>query len=174
MGRIQEMAAMLADGRVGFCVQEKMKGTHRFLRDFPPGKVGAGTELPFVFEASWGHPRLNQYLRPGGTDFLRASMEGTVTAGGLCLDAPLRGALELRYFSDATVRYEFEFEAHSRLMRYVGQKREIRPWNLHRSHTTCYGSVTEQQSDAAGPLSDSVVYFDLGLLPRFLTSFRLT
>jgi hypothetical protein len=171
MGRFSDLVGMLARRRVGFRIEEKMKGTHRFLRNFAPGNVKAGVELPFAFSARWGNQRLPSYLRPGSGDFLRAEMEGSVTAGGLCLDAPLSGALELRYFKDATVRYEFEFEAHGIRMRYEGEKRGIRPWNLHRSHTTCYGTVTEVESNE--PLSDSVVYFELGALPGFLASLRL-
>jgi len=170
MGRIQELVAMLGQGRVGFRLRETMKGTHTFLRDFPPGKVSAGTELPFAFDVSWGHDRLTSYLRPGG-EFMRATMKGTVTAGGLCLEAPLSGTLELRYLQDATIRYVFEFEAHGQVMTYQGEKRDIRPWNLHRTHTTCYGRVTQRD---VGPLSESVVHFDLGRLPGLLASFRLT
>jgi hypothetical protein len=171
MGRFGELMGMLTQRRVGFRIEEKMDGTHRFLRDFPPGKVDAGSELPFAFNVTWGHQDLPRYLLPGGDDFLSAEMEGYVTAGGLCLDAPLKGTLELRYFKDASVHYEFEFEAHGRPMRYVGQKRDIRPWNLHRSHTTCYGTVTDVAT--GDPLSDSVVRFELGMLPTFLASLRL-
>ena len=171
MGRFKDLVGMLAERRVGFSIEEEMRGTHRFLRDFPPGQVSAGTELPFGFSASWGHRALGRYLRPG-TDFLRADLQGRVSAGGLCEDAPMHGSLELRYLQDATVRYTFEFEAHGQQMRYEGEKREIRPWNLHRTHTTCYGTITEVATGEL--LSDSVVHFELGRLPQFLSSFRLT
>lgn len=170
MGRLQELLAMLGERRVGFRIDETMRGTHRFVRDFPAGKVGAGTELPLAFRATWGHPRVWEYFNPAGEAFLRSPLEGRITAGGLCLEAPLAGTLELRYLQDATVRYRFEFEARGQLWRYQGEKRDIRPWNLHRTHTTCYGTISEAQTGE--PLSDSVTYFDLKQLPRFLLSLR--
>ena len=172
MGRLKDLMGMLAERRVGFRINEEMKGTHRFLRDYPPGRVAAGAELPFSFSVTWGHRELGRYLRPGSREFLCASMDGLVTAGGLCLEAPLHGTLELRYFRDATIHYAFEFEAQGRRMRYDGEKRGIRPWNLHRSHTTCFGTVTEAAT--AEPLSDAVVHFDLGRLLPFVTGLRLT
>lgn len=169
MGRLKSLMGMLGERRLGFRIDEQMQGTHRFLRDYPPGQVVAGTELPFSFDASWGHRQLGRYLRPG-SDFLLAELTGRVTAGGLCEDAPMSGELQLRYFQDATVRYTFEFEASGGRMRYEGEKRGIRPWNLHRSHTTCFGTITEVATGE--PLSDSVVHFELGLLPSFLASLR--
>jgi hypothetical protein len=117
---------------------------------------------------------------------MRADLEGEISAGGLCEAAPVKGELELRYFKDSTVRYRFEFAAAGRRWRYEGEKSDIRPWNLQRTHTTCRGRIVEigaaplecarssrdQQVDGA-PLSESVVYFDLAQLPRFLASLRL-
>lgn len=171
MGRWQDLVAMLAERRLGFRIDETMKGTHRYLHDFEPGLVRAGTELPFSFHARWGHAHLERFLNPTSGEFLRADLEGTVTAGGLCLEAPMQGRLELRYFQDASIRYVFEFEAHGKRWRYAGEKRELRPWNLHRTHTTCHGSVTEVSTDEA--LSDSVVRFDLADLPHFVSTLRL-
>jgi hypothetical protein len=171
MSRFKDLFTMLAERRVGFRVVEEMRGTHRFLRDYPPGQVTAGTELPFAFTASWGHRELLRYLRPGSGDFLRAEMTGSVSAGGLCREAPLEGTLELRYLQDATIRYVFEFEAQGRTMRFDGEKRDIRPWNLHRTHTTCHGTINDVAMGE--PLSDAVVHFALGGLPRFLASLRL-
>lgn len=196
-------------GEIGFTMEERMHGTHRFLRDFSPGEVRAGTELPLALVARWGHPRAARYLNPLGGDFMRADLEGEISAGGLCEAAPVKGELELRYLKDSTVRYRFEFAAAGRRWRYEGEKSGIRPWNLHRTHTTCRGRIVEivaappalglpregegvveegangrsrapdsgrscrdQQLDGE-PLSESVVYFDLAQLPRFLASLRL-
>jgi hypothetical protein len=171
MGRWQDLLTMLGERRVGFRVDERMSGTHRFLTDYEPGKVSAGTELPLAFSATWGHPRLEQFLNPLGPEFCFNVMEGRVTAGGLCMEAPMKGTLELRYFKDASIRYTFEFAAHDSRFRYVGEKRNLRPWNLHRTHTTCYGTITDLATGEV--LSDSVVYFDLKLLPSLAASLRL-
>jgi hypothetical protein len=170
MGRWQDLIRMLADRRVGFRVDESMSGSHRFVRDFPPGKVAAGTELPLSFQATWGHPHLSQFLNPRGGDFLFALLDGTVTAGGITGEAPIKGTLELRYFQDALIRYTFEFEALDRQFRFVGEKRDLRPWNLHRTHTTCHGTLTDLTTDEV--ISEAVVRFDLWRLHRLLLSLR--
>ena len=146
-------------------------GTHTYVRDFPQGKVEAGTALPFHFTATWGNPHLEKFLNPLSGDFLFTLMEGKVTAGGLTGEAPMKGTLELRYFENASIRYTFEFEAHGRTFRYVGEKTGIRPWNLHRTHTVCRGTLTDLTTDEV--LSQSVVRFKLSQLPWFLTRFRL-
>lgn len=171
MSRWQDLLSMLSERRVGFLVDETMAGTHRFLVDFDPGGIKAGDELPLAFEATWGHPQLERFANPLSQDFLFNVLTGSVSAGGLCEATPIKGTLELRYFKDSTIRYTFEFEAHGLPLRYVGVKRGIRPWNLHRTHTTCYGTITDLSTDT--PLSDSVVHFDLKLLASLAASLRL-
>ena len=171
MGRLKDLVGMLAERRLGFRTDETMKGTHTFLQDFAPGKVTAGTELPFQFTATWGNPHLEKFLNPLSGDFMFTLMEGKVTAGGLTGEAPMKGTLELRYFEDASIRYIFEFEAQQRAFRYVGEKTGIRPWNLHRTHTECRGTLTDLSTDEV--LSESLVRFKLSQLPWFLTRFRL-
>jgi hypothetical protein len=171
MGRLQELWAMLAQRRVGFRIEETMEGTHRYLRDFPPGEMAAGSEHPLSFVATWGNAHLQRFLNPTGGEFLLSELEGRISAGGLCDGAPMQGSLELRYLKDASLRYIFEFSAHGCRFRYQGEKRQIRPWNLHRSHTTCYGTITELESGE--DLSDSVVHFNLKGLSSFFGSLRL-
>ncbi len=170
MGRVRDLLQMVGEGRLGFLIDEQMSGQHRFTRDFPPAGAALGQEAPLSFAVTWGHPRLERFLNPLGGDFLFAVMRGTVDAGGLAARAPLKGALELRYFQDATVRYTFEFDALGRPFRYVGEKRGIRPWNLHRTHTECYGTLTDLTT--AEVISESLVRFDLKRLPCFLASLR--
>lgn len=161
-------------GRIGFRIQEHLVGSHRYARDVavPSGEpIAAGTELPFSFTARWGHPQLLAYLNPLAGDFMTAVVDGTITAGGLCDAAPIRGTVELRYVRDATVRYVFDFTAQGQLYRYQGQKRELRPWNLHRTHLTCYGTITEVA--AGNHVSDAVASMTLLELPRMLGTFRL-
>jgi hypothetical protein len=161
-------------GRHGFQMEERMAGAHRFRCDLPEAHVSAGDELPFEFRARWGHTDLGRFLSPRSGEFMTAELEGTVTAGGLCSEAPIRGTLELRYFRDATLRYRFEFTAQGRSLRFEGQKRDLRPWNLHRTHTTCYGTVESVADGQSVVLSDVTVRFALVELPRLLASFRLT
>jgi hypothetical protein len=171
MSLLPEGLRRLLVGGVGFSIEEQLRGTHRFTRDLVVTHTTAGAERPLSFTARWGHHRAKDYLAPTSSEFLCAELEGEITAGGLCERAPIVGTLELRYLKDATVRYRFEFAAQDRLWRYAGEKRGIRPWNLHRSHTTCYGRITEAGSGEV--LSESVVYFELSQLPRFLSSLRL-
>jgi hypothetical protein len=171
MGFSDELLSMWAARRFGFRVEESMRGMQRYLRDWDPGLVKAGSELPFNFHAAWGHPSLSRYLDPRNEEFLVARMEGNVTAGGLAGEAEMRGTLEIRYVQDASVRYRFAFVAQEgRTMRFEGSKTGIRPWNFLKTHTVCRGTVTE---DATGqPLSDVTVRFNLADLPVFLMSLR--
>jgi hypothetical protein len=173
MARAKELLRSLARGALGFTIEERMSGSHRYRRDFPAGGVAAGEERPLELRARWGHPRLLGFLSPASGEFLTAELEGTLDAGGLCHAAPIQGTLELRYFVDASIRYRFELSGiDGARYRFVGEKREIRPWNLHRTHTLCRGTIARADADAE-ILSDVSVRFDLGQLPAFLKSFRL-
>ena len=55
--------------------------------------------------------------------------------------------------------------------RYLGEKVNIKPWNLHRTHTTCYGTITDLNSSK--DISKSILYFRFRTIPAFLKSFRL-
>ena len=170
MGQWQDFFKKWVNRDIGFRMTEEMSGTHRYSRDYAPGNVDAGVELPLEVKITWGSPKMEEFLNPSHGRFLCADLEGSISAGGLCTQAPIKGTLELRYFKDATLRYCFYFLAHERQFRYLGEKREIRPWNVHRTHTTCYGTITEVASNEI--LSESVIYFNLQDLPRFLGSFR--
>ena len=167
MGRLGDGLRRLREGGVGFLMDETMAGEHEFAPGFgPPGK------RRLEFRVTWGPKSLLRWLTPGGSDFLRQGLAGTITAEGLCEAAPCTGTLELRYFSDQKIRYAFDFEAGGRRLRYLGEKVDLRPWNLHVTHTTCYGRITEVDSGAL--VSTSVVRFWLTGLPGFLASLRLT
>ena len=102
---------------------------------------------------------------------LQSDLEGTVSIDGLCVDEPCRGTLALRYLTDQTLRYSFEFQVASVPYRYVGEKVHIRPWNLPWSHTTCYGRLV--RSDTGELVSTSVTHFRWRSIPAFLASLRL-
>lgn len=160
--------------RLGFRMDETMRGTHRLVKDYQPeggALIPAGSEMPFEFSCSWGHPNLVDYFNPLGNDFCSALLTGTVTIGGVCDRAPMRGSLEFRYLTESLIRYAFEFEVAERRYSFVGEKRDIRPWNLHRTHTTCFGTVTDIEDGTK--LCDAVVHFDLKELPTFVSSLRL-
>jgi hypothetical protein len=53
----------------------------------------------------------------------------------------------------------------------VGEKVNLRPWNLHKTHTTCYGTITNLKTNQE--ISKSIVYFKFETVPEFMTSFRL-
>ena len=164
MGRLGDVVRRLREG-VGFRIDEVMSGTH----DFEPG-MGPPGKKPLSFRVTWGADSIARWLTPGG-EFLRGPLEGTIGVEGLCEAAPCRGTLELRYFDEHAIRYAFEFETGGRRYRFVGEKVNIRPWNLPYSHTTCFGRLTEAESGRL--VSTSVTHFRLLSLPRFLTSFRI-
>jgi hypothetical protein len=128
-------------------------------------------EYPMEFRVTWGHPRMERFLNPLGGEFMVADLAGVVDVGGLCTAAACQGRLELRYLQEAKLRYVFDFEHDGKRYHFVGEKRNLRPWNLHRTHTTCYGELRD--ADSGILLSESVTYFRLRTAPAFMASFRL-
>jgi hypothetical protein len=158
---------MVEQQRLGFEAEELMRGAHRFL----PG-AGAEGEHPFEFTVRWGARHLLDWLNPLGPGFMSNWLEGHVSVGGLVEQAACAGTLDLRYFQEGKIRYTFDFkDGDGRAYRFVGEKRDIRPWNLHRTHATCFGTVTDLGSGQ--PVSESVTYFEWRTLPAFLSTFKL-
>jgi hypothetical protein len=166
MGRIDDFRNMLKEKRLGFKLDEIMSGEH----SFEPG-FGTPGSHPMKFEVTWGPKDLGQWINPFADSFFKQELAGTVSIGGLCDKASCQGALELNYFSERKIRYTFEFEAKGKGYRYVGEKVNIRPWNLPVSHTTCFGRVTEKKTGRL--VSTSVTYFRLYTTPLFIASMRL-
>lgn len=156
----------LKDARLGFAMHEIMDGTHRFEHG-----CGPTGRLPMEFRVNWGAKRLGPFLDPFGEEFLRSDLDGTVTVGGLCTRAPCTGTLALKYFSENSITYTFDFEAGGEAYTYVGNKVNIWPWNLPVSHTTCFGTIKESNSGKL--ISTSALFFRLWRSPSFVTSFRL-
>jgi hypothetical protein len=158
---------MLRERRLGFMMDELMTGTHHFVN-----QAGPDGEHPMSFNISWGTRRLAPYLNPLNQRFLSNFVEGTVNVGGLVENARCRGTLDLLYFTESKIRYNFTFkDAAGKAYRYVGEKVNIRPWNLHRTHFTCYGTITDLSTEKE--ISKSILYFDFQTIPAFLKSFRL-
>jgi hypothetical protein len=167
MGRITQLISMLVEKRVGFMMDEVMSGTHRFV-----GSAGPAGEHPMMFRVTWGNRRLERFMNPLSSEFMSNFLQGTVTVGGLVDETPCSGKLDLLYFTEAKIRYTFTFEdSGGRELRYVGEKIRIRPWNLHRTHTTCYGTITD--SSTGSVISRSTLYFKWHTIPAFIMSFRL-
>ena len=159
-------SALLRPGQTGFQVHEVMDGKHEFVaREGPPG------EFPFSFELNWGCERWKDFLNPLQREhFFTANSEGRTRIGGLVDEASCQGTLELRYVKEAKIRYRMAFSAQGKMYQHIGEKVGIRPWNLHRSHTTCYGVVYELESGRE--ISRSLTHFRLSTLPSFLMSFQ--
>ncbi|ABW66802.1 hypothetical protein [Desulfosudis oleivorans] len=152
---------------IGFKLNELMTGTHR-LSDDPEGG-----ERPLTFALTWGNSSLLQWANPFSDRFLWNEARGWITVDGLVEKADCKGSLHLLYFSGRKIRYDLVFnDEQGRAYRYVGEKRNIWPWNLHRTHVTCYGTVTELETGKV--ISESIVYFPWRQGLTFLFSFRFT
>lgn len=146
---------------MGFRARELMRGYHEFIDgQGPPGRH------PFEFSARWGPDSLRQWLDVRKPTFLWQELEGEVSAGGLCQRAPIQGTLHLQYFPERRIRYDFDFEVEGRPLRYLGDKVNLRWYNLATSHTTCFGVLTDRKSGRV--ISTGTTLFHLRDLPRLL------
>ena len=155
-----------ASGELGFSMDEIMQGEHEFVNGFgPEGKKR------MIFKVNWGTSQLIEWLNPFGDNFMVNELEGTVSIDGLCEEAPCSGKLELKYFSEQKIKYTFEFEAAGEDYIFIGEKRNIYPWNLPYSHTCCFGELRLKESNEL--VSTSITHFRLDTLPEFLSSFQI-
>lgn len=154
-------------GEVGFRMDEVMSGLH----SFEPVYGDPRERRPIEFRATWGPDNIGEWINPFSNGFLRQDLVGTITVDGLCKDAKCVGTLELNYFDGQFLRYDFNFSADGKLYRYVGEKVNIKPWNLPVSHTTCYGVITEEYNGTL--VSKSTTHFRAKTIPAFLKSFRV-
>jgi short-subunit dehydrogenase len=155
-----------AAGHIGFKMDELMQGEHEFLNGFGP----EGKKRMF-FKVTWGTSQLLEWLNPLSDDFMVNDLEGIVTIDGLCENTPCQGKLELKYFTEQKIRYTFEFEANGEIYEFIGEKRNIYPWNLPYSHTCCFGELKLKESGEL--VSKSITHFKLDTLPEFLGSFQV-
>jgi hypothetical protein len=152
---------------IGFKMDELMVGTHTFSNG-----AFEGRELPINFSLTWGKGNLLKFLNPGSSEFLKSEAKGFITVGGLANKADCEGFLKLMYFSERKIRYELNFTGDDGMAyRYVGEKVNLWPWNLHKTHVTCYGTITDKKTGKI--ISNSVVYFPLREMLDFLMSARL-
>lgn len=151
---------------MGFQMREVMTGNH----EFEPGHGEPGKRF-MEFRVVWGADQMRPWANPLGDRFMVNDLEGTVTIEGLCQDAPCTGTLEMRYFTDGSIRYAFELTVDDTVYQYVGQKMHIRPWNLPWSHTTCFGRLIKKETGEL--VSVSLTHFRLRTALSFISSFRL-
>ena len=151
---------------LGFKIDETMIGDHKF-------EFGSFKERPnfMQFSITWGPKNILKWLNPFDDDFMTQPLKGTITIEGLCEEAPCEGTLALAYH-EGRIRYDIYFSVNGTKFEYVGEKRDIRPWNLHRTHTTCYGNLYARTVFGTTLVSKSTTHFRLGTLPKFLKSFR--
>jgi len=151
---------------IGIQLDETMVGTHCFAN-------GDVRQRPLIFALTWGNKNLLKFLNPLSPEFLSSQVKGMITVDGLVNKADCCGTLNLLYFKGRKIRYELEFQDDlGRRYRYVGEKVDIWPWNLHRTHVTCRGTIKEISTERE--ISRSVVYFPLRELVPFVLSTRLT
>jgi len=160
-----ETAIEKTAGGLGFNMEELMIGDHEFVND--SGEKG---KFPFQFKVVWGTKNLAKWGNPFKSDFMVNDLEGTITIGGLAEEVPCKGKLELRYFDAQKIVYTFDFEVDGTAYQYVGEKRNIYPWNLPYSHTTCFGEVIEK--DSGKVISKSITHFRMSDMPEFVKSLK--
>lgn len=143
----------------GFRVRERMVGWHELVH-------GPAGQLPLSFEGEWGPDRVRDWLDPRRPTFLWQEIRGTVTAAGLCGPTPFRGTLSLEYVGPRRIRYALDFDVDGRPHRLVGDKENLRWWNLLVTHTTCFVTITDLTTGAL--VSRGTVLFRLRDLPGLL------
>ncbi len=162
--RIKEI---FQNGKIGFRIDETMTGAHHFLK----GKGPEGNH-PMEFRITWGADNLGKWLNPLDDGFMLNTLKGKVDIGGLVVDADCKGTLAFKYFQEQKIIYTFEFQDEKGVdYRFVGEKRDIRPWNLHRTHTTCYGFIAEKGTGEI--IAKSLLHFRPATIIPFLKSFKL-
>lgn len=154
---------------IAFHANETMKGTHHFVTP----ALGPPTDRPCWFRLRWGAPLLES-VNPFSSRFLRYDASGVFVADRLT-DGPAAcsGSLELDYFGDLKITYDLCFQVAGARYRFRGEKRDVdlrRPLQLIKTHTTCYGAITD---DTGNVVSKSVLHFAPENLREFVASMRL-
>lgn len=165
MGLIDQVVGFFK-GDLNVRIDELMSGEHEFINGYgPKGK------RPFSFRVSWGPKETSSFLFPGSGDFMVADLKGVVNIDGMDNNIPCSGKLEFKYIEEQKIRYTFDFKHDDKFYLFIGEKRNIYPWNLPISHTTCYGEVIEKESGTI--ISKSITHFHMDTLFEFLGSVRL-
>lgn len=161
--------------KIGFRIDEEMVGFHEFDGDFSyiiDGKRKSEGKLFMKFDITWGTNDILDVLNPLSSNFMTFPLTGTITIEDLCYNCPCDGTLNL-YYHKGELCYNIRFLHEGRVYRYTGKKKNIRPWNLPISHTTCYGTTIVRTKFRDWDISKSVLYFNIYTIWDFLKSFRL-
>jgi len=126
---------------------------------------------PFSFNVKWGPKNIVDWASPNSSTFLFNQMTGVVNIGGLADNIPIIGSLEINYFKEQKIRYTYDLEFEGKNYLFIGEKVNIRLYNLTTSHTTCFGTLTNQETGEL--ISRSITYFRLKDSLRFLGSLRI-
>ncbi len=153
---------------IGFKLDELMTGGHQFT----DAKAMTAEDRPLRFHITWGNSNIFRFLNPFSDQFLFNEARGFITVDGLVNKATCCGTLRLLYFTERKIRYELYFNDETGApFLYVGEKRNLWPWNLYRTHVTCYGTIKDLTKDKI--ISESVIYFPYRETLAFLLSLRL-
>ena len=149
-----------------FNISETMAGTHHFVdpaRD--PGK-----DREIYFRIRWGAP-IGGFV---ASRVKESDCEGFVSVAGLTDgEVPCSGKLSLDYFGEHKLVYELDFEVAGARHHLHAEKVGVelrRPFELAKTHTTAYGTLTDAQGNV---VSRSVLHFSPQDLGRFAMSLRL-
>ena len=123
-----------------------------------------GAQSPIVFTVSATAQKARAFVTGAPI-----RLEGTMTVGGICRDAPATGTLEVRVLTTQEIVYTLTFVGDDgATYRYKGQK-DVSAINLLKSMTTLRGEVyRETEAIGTGELS-----FSMRDLPEFLKSFQV-
>lgn len=152
---------------IGFKFDEVMTGEHIFC-----GGQNDGLKGFMEFRVRWGGHLSEMLGVLTGSAVL--SLHGRMWVDGIANNEKCRGTLELAY-REGRITYTIHFYGlvygHGwQPLTFTGSKTGIRPWNLHRTHTTCHGQIWMRDGTV---VSESTTHFRLRTMPAFLASFRL-
>lgn len=157
---------------LSFQMKETMSGTHHFVDP----KWGPPEEQALWFTIEWGQT-LPSFFTPSDPAFMVAKSRGEIFIEGLTKSpVACSGSLSLSYLERRELRYELACHVDGDRYLYSGVKKDVelwRPWLLPKTHTTCYGSLEDEQGRI---LSRSVLHFPSHVrgMMDFLKSLRLT
>lgn len=154
---------------LAFSVTETMRGVHHFV---DPAR-GTAVDRPIRFRIDWGAP-IRTSLNPLSGQFMRHRAAGEFYAEALTPHpVACEGTFVVDYFGQHKITYDLRFPCEGERFRFVGEKIDVwlrRPLQLVKTHTTCYGTVT---NGAGVIVSRSVLHFPLETMRSFLLSLRL-
>lgn len=152
-----------------FRATELMTGQHHFVDP----ALGAPSDQPCHFRLTWGGPA-SQMLNPLRRAAIRYDAAGTIHFAGLTAgDVPCRGTIAIDYARAHQIDYDLAFDVGGTHYRFHGEKtgvNPLRPIELVKTHTTCYGTLATADGRV---VSRSVIHFLPETLSSFVKSFRL-